>query len=512
MANYSENTKRLTKNTLLLYFRMIVTTIISLITARYTLLLLGVDDYGISNVVGGIMGFMAIVTATMTSASQRFLAFELGRNDIPQFQRVYNMLINVFACFCVAVVIIMELAGPYLVSEVLVIPDDRVYAAQCLFQFTIINFVLGTMIIPFQSAIIAHEKIGIYAYFTIIDVLFKLLAVVSLYFTPIDKLITYGLVTTLLYFCTFTINLLYCFLKLNGCRFQKYWDFTLFKKIASYSGWNMLGSTSYVMTTQGQTILINLFFGPIVNAAKAIADKINFIVSSFCTNFYMALSPQIVKSYANGDVEYTKKLVVHGSKFAYLLLLVLSVPLVVCMEDLLNLWLGKEQVSSEMIIFSRLVLGYSLINCLEPPLTQVIRATGNIKKYQIVIGLQTLLFIPFAWLVYELGAPAYSSMICLCAVYLIVLFSRIRIIKPIINLSITDYSVKVLLPLFMTTLLCAFCFLLNNVELPHIFVTICFRLIASFVISCSLVLMIGLSKHERGIAINYILKRFKQKK
>ena len=211
------NSKRIAKNTILLYFRMIVTTIVSLYTARLILRFLGVEDYGISNVVGGLIGFMSILTSTMTSATQRFLSYDLGTGNIQQYKCTYSMLIYIYAIFCIFCVLLMEMIGPYCIQKYLVIPPDRLIAAQWLFQFTIVNFIFATISIPMTSSIVAYEKMGVYAYFTFIDVFFKLVAVLALYLTPIDKLITYGLTTSCFQIVTNFIIFYYCRKHLEGC-------------------------------------------------------------------------------------------------------------------------------------------------------------------------------------------------------------------------------------------------------------------------------------------------------
>lgn len=230
MQKQTANNKRIVRNTFLLYFRMIVTTAVSLFTARLMLQLLGIEDYGINNVVGGIIGFMSIITSTMTSATTRFLAYDLGKNDIKQYRQTFSMLINIFAIFCFISIIILEFVGPYFIQEYLVIPNTRLYAAQWIFQFSIITFIISTMAIPFTASIVSYERMDIYAYFAFIDVFFKLLAVVALYLTPIDKLITYGLITLLMSVASNAILFVFCVKKLNGCKYYKYWDKQLFYK------------------------------------------------------------------------------------------------------------------------------------------------------------------------------------------------------------------------------------------------------------------------------------------
>lgn len=506
MTDISENNRRIAKNTILLYFRMIVTTIVSLITARLMLQLLGIEDYGIYNVVGGIIGFMAIITSTMTSATMRFLAYDLGREDITQFSQTFSMLINIFGIFCLISTILMEFIGPYIIQIHLVIPSERLFAAQCIFQFTILTFILSTMAIPFTAAVVSYERMDIYAYFTYIDVFFKLLAVVVLYITPIDKLITYGTITLLMSIATNTIIYFYCFKKFEGCKYIKIWDIPLLKKISSYAGWNMFGSVTTVMNSQGQAILLNIFFGPIINAAKAIADKVNQITYSFCQNFYMAVNPQLIKSYAIGDLEYTKKLLIKSSKISFFLYSIVAIPLIFNMEYILKLWLGAEQVSISMIYFCQLTLLMSFSSSLESPITQTVRATGNIKNYQIIIGLQTLTFIPICYIAFKCGANAFFSMIILCIIYWITLVSRIFFLVKILPITIKEYLHYVILPTIgILVITSSIILLLNNI--PIIENQQFLKLLYSPIIVLIIVYNLGLSASEK----KYIIDQIKQK-
>lgn len=505
--NQSRNSKRIAKNTMLLYIRMLITTIVSLFTARLTLQLLGVEDYGINNLVSGIIGFMGIVTGTMTSATQRFLAFDLGKNDIVQYRKTYSMLLNIFFIYSLFGAICLEIVGPYVIQHYLVIPPDRLVAAQWVFQFTIINFILATINIPQTASIVSYEKMNIYAYFTFIDVFFKLLVVYSLYVTPFDKLITIGFLTTLMSLVTNGVTYLYCVKKLNGCRYKLYWNYLLFKKIFSYAGWNLFGSITGVMNQQGQAILLNLFYGPVVNAAKAVADKVNSIITSFSVNFYMAVTPQIIKNYASGNIEYMRKIVLSSSRYAFFLLYCLSLPLIANMKAVLFLWLGREQVNYEMVRFCQLLLVYSLINALEQPITQSIRATGKIKKYQIQVGILTLMFIPICYIAFKCGLPAYSSMIILSLIYFVVQFVRVYIVKEIINISIFMYIKKVLLPIIFVVIVSSvttsFINRLGNSDIVDVFCKVILELICTLVV----VFLIGISKQERSLICTYIRKR-----
>lgn len=504
MPDRSANNNRIAKNTVLLYVRMMVTTVVSLFTARLTLRLLGVEDYGIYNVIGGIIGFMSILTATMTSATQRFLSFDLGKGDLSQYKKNYSMLLNIFMIFSMIVVVLMELVGPYFIRHYLVIPPERMFAAQLCFQFTIINFVLATVNIPQNASIVAYEKMGIYAYFTFLDIFTKLAAVLVLYITPVDRLVSFAALTCLMTLVTNAIIYIYCNRKLEGCQYVKYWDSTQFKKLASYAGWNLFGSTSSVLATHGQSILLNMFFGPVVNAAKGIADRIYGIVYSFSSNFYMAVTPQIIKTYAAGETDYTKNLVLTSSKYSYYLLGIIVFPLMFNMKPVLEVWLGKDMVSLEMILFAKLELAKSLIFVLEPPITMAVRATGDIKKYQICVGINTLMFLPICYVAFICGLPAYSSVIILGLIYFYVQFIRVWLVRKVINVNMKEYFQKVMSPLFYTTaLICALALAISRFGGETLAMVIA-RITAIFIISMACFYLLGLSRNERSYAVGLV--------
>ena len=418
------------------------------------------------------------------------------------------MLINIFGVFSIATVVLLELTVPLLISNYLVIPSNRLVAAHWVFQFSIISYVFSTMTIPYTSSIIAYERMNVYAYFTIVDVFGKLAILAALFYSPIDRLITFSLLSTCI---TCIVNIwivLYGKFKLPGCLYSKYWDSSLFKRMSSFAGWNLFGSASWVLNNQGQAIILNLFFGPVVNAAKAVADRINQIIVSFCNNFYMAVNPQITKTYASGNFGLTKNLVLTSSKLSFFLMLVLCLPVQFNMRGLLYLWLGETQVSEEMILFSIWVLCFTLINSLETPLSQTIRATGNIKRYQIQIGVQTLSFLPVTYICFCLGCPAYYSMIVLCSVYLIAHFSRIRIVGPIINMNFYEYTKNVFFPIIRVTPCCMALLYCATYFVSTSILTLIIRITISFAIVLATVLIFGLSKKERMFVYSFIRNKW----
>ena len=496
------NSRRIIKNTILLYIRMIVVTVVSFFTVRITLQILGVEDYGIYNVVGGVVAFLNIISSTMSSASQRYLAFDLGKNDKNSFQNTYSLLILVYFVLSSFIIIVGEVLGPWIISTYLKIPVERLAAAQWVYQFSLLSFCITLVSTPYQSSIIAYERMGVFAFIGLFDAIGKLVVTCLLFFVHYDKLVFYGLLILLISVANFIIQYLYCRCKLQGCKYRYYWNKEYLKEIVGYTGWNLFGATSSTLNTAGISLVLNMFFGPLVNAAKGIADRINGIVVSFSVNFYQAIAPQIVKTYASGDQERSKMLVYSSSKLSFFLLFILSLPIICVMPLLLNIWLGVDSVTSDMVVFSRLILIYSLVNVFELPITMLIRATGNIKKYQIYVGIITLSTIPVCVILFYLGFPAFWSLIALTIVYFIAWIVRLLIAREQVGLSIRHYFYTVITPIIGVLLVsigvtfCLFFFLGLNDAILFLF---------AFCVACFTVWAIGLNKSERQLLINKIV-------
>jgi len=500
----SENNKRIAKNTLLLYFRMILVSVVSLFTTRIMLEQLGVENFGIYNVVGGIVGFLGMLNGSMTSATQRFLAFELGSGDVKSYNRVFSMLLTIFVTLSVVLMLIAVAIGPWLINDFIVIPGEKRNVAMWVYYFSVVTFFVSLIAIPYMSSIIAHEKMGIYAFMSFIEVIFKLLLVYVLYISAFDKLLTYGFLTMCVAFMITMCYCVYCIYKIKGCKFHFLWEKALFRQLLSYIGWNLFGSVTTILNYQGQTLVLNLFFGPLVNAAKAISDKINGIVGSFSSNFFMAVRPQIIKSYASGDHAYMFKLINRSSKFSFYLLFLVTLPLIILMQKILTLWLGANQVTNNMIVFSQLMLVFSLVNVFESPITTVIQATGNIKKYEIVIGCGTLLLLPICYYLFTIGFPAYYSLIVLILIYAVAQIFRLLIAKQQVGLSIRYYCCNVFLPVIKSSIpATAMSYYLCNF-FSNNFVGLIYSVITCVLISLLFVFYLGLNKSERNTSIYFV--------
>lgn len=505
--NVTQNNKRIAKNTAYLYIRMLFTAFLSLYTARLILKNLGVEDFGIYNVVGGIVTFMGFLNATLSSATQRFLTYNLGLNDSTRFRQTFSLLINIYLIFCAVALIILEIAGPIYISHYMTIPPERVNAAQWVFQFSLLSFICNTITVPHRSSIIAYEKMGMYAYIGIAEAVLGFVAVIVLPFIEYDHLILYGFLMFVFQLGIAMILVFYCRYNLPDCRYRRYWSTSYFKELLSYSGWNLFGSISSVLILQGQAIVLNHFFGPVVNAAKAVADRVNSLVSQFSNNFYMATTPQIIKSYAAGDIDYMRSLVLNSSRYSFIMLLIISAPLYVVMDSFLNLWLGEEQVTGDMVKFCQWTIISLLINILEQPITMAIRATGNIKKYQIYVGIITLSFLPLCIIIFLFGVPAYYSMILLSLVLMVAIVVRVFILSPIINITPLQYFKEVIIPILRIVAVVIVTISIFEVLLTHFPI----NWIINFGIILFMVTMIsyciGLTNKERAFVKNIIRKK-----
>ena len=435
------NNKRIAKNTMILYVRMFVVMLISLFTSRVILKTLGVEDFGIFNVVGGVVMMMNVVNGAMSVSTQRYLTFELGKNDYAQFAKTFSMCMNIFFLLCILILVIGETIGLWFMNTYLVIPLERIEAANWVYQFALLSCMCTLLNNPYNATIVSHERMNVYAYIGIAEVVFKLAIVYILLIIPIDKLATYGALT---FISSLTITLIYrwyCVKHFSEARYLFYWDSKLFKQLASYSGWNLFGSLSGVTKGQGLNILINIFFGPSVNAARGIAYQVNGVVHSFFTNFYTAVRPQITKYYAQDNKEDMFKLVFNSSKMSFFLILFVSMPLVIEAPFVIQLWLG--QMPEYVVPFVRLIIVITAIDSMSTPLMTAIHATGNNRLYQFTVGMIMIMTLPVSYFFLKLGYSPISVFVISLALSVLSLFVRLIIAHKQIGLPFIKYTVQV---------------------------------------------------------------------
>ena len=416
-----KNNKRIAKNTFVLYVRMLFLMAISLYTSRVILEALGVEDFGVYNVVGGFVALFGILCKSLSSAASRFLNFEMGRGDKDRLTKVFSTTLTIHVVLAVIIAVLAEGVGFWFVNNKLVISPDRLYAANWVFLFSVLTFCFNLVTVPYHAAIIAHERMKVFAYIGIFEGIGKLLICYLLFFSPIDRLIIYGILMFLIQLIVCLMNLIYCRKFFPECEYHFVREKGIFKEIFGFASWNMIGSSSAILRNQGNNILINLFFGPVVNAARAVANQVLHAVHAFVENFFIALKPQITQSYANGNWSYMMTLIFQGSRLAYYMLLFLCMPILLNTDYLLHLWL--KTVPDYSVSFVQLTLIFTMIESVSSPLITAQLATGKIRNYQLVVGGLQIMNVPISYIILKLGGvpetilyvTIFISVCCLCA-------------------------------------------------------------------------------------------------
>lgn len=492
------------KNAGMLYFRMLLTMAVTLYTSRVVLQTLGVEDFGIYHVVAGFVTMLGFLHGAMSSATQRFLAFELGKPGEKDMRGIFSMSMNIHILIALVVLLFGETLGIWFLNYHLTIPPERIEAARWVFHLALLSFMVTIISVPYNALIIAHERMGVFAWVSIIDVTLKLLVVFMLGWFGIDTLILYGLLSFIVVVLVFMIYRGYSRTQLDESRFRFYWDGQLFKVMLSYTGWNLWGNLAAVMSGQGVNVLLNIFFGPTINAARTISTQASGALNSFVQSLQMAVNPQIIKSYASNEKEYMYKLVCYGAKYNFFLILILSLPILNNTEEVLTLWLGV--VPEYTVTFTKLMLINILVDSLSPSLMTAAQATGRIKVYQIVVGGLLLLNIPLSYFILKLGYEPQSVFIVGIGLSLMALAARVRIISDLISMKPSRYIIETILPVifvgcavFLSNLLIVN---LVNYSKSNILVSI----ICSWILVAIMVLIFGLKKNERLLVIKTISK------
>lgn len=493
----ASNNKRIAKNTILLYFRMFVMMAVGLFTSRVILDALGASDYGIYNVVGGLVTMFSVLTGAMSVATSRFLTFALGVGDSKQLRKTFVTAVNIHLLIAAAMIVIAEVAGIWFLNNKLNIPAERMGAANIVLQFSIATFVINLINVPYTSSIISHERMGIYAYFTLYDVFVKLL-----YVSPIDRLVIYALLLCLANLTTQIIYWIYCKRKFEECRYSFCMDKTLLKKMFGFIGWAFWGNAAVVVKDQGMTLLLNIFCGTLVNAAQGVANQVNAMVNRFVTNFMTAVEPQITKQYAAGEYESMNKLIIRSTKFSAFLMLLLIVPIIVNIDDLLGLWLVEVPLHTSS--FVSLILFYSFVDCFTTGLITGILANGKIKIYEIALTIIYAVNIACAYVILKLGMSPEALYGLLIFFKVIVFITQLILGRRMFALPLSVYirsMLRYVLPVLALGIILIF--------IPwHLFDNIIARMASSvFIVETILlssVMLIGLENNERAFIYNKV--------
>lgn len=443
MTGPTLNNKRIAKNTILLYVRLILTMAISLYTSRIVLNILGVVDFGIYNAVGGVVGMIAFLNSTMSAATQRFLSYEIGKKDYKQFSKVYSITIQTHLLIAILVVVFAETIGLWFVFNKMNFPIDKMDSVFWVYQFSVFTVAISIIQVPYNASIIAFEKMNIFAYISILDICLKLLSALLLYYIDFDKLVLYSL---FIFIASIVIRLFYIYYVkkyLKECKFVFCKDVKLGKAILTFAGYNIIAHFSLIARNQGNSILLNVFFGPIINASNAVATQVRNAIDYFTQSFVVAVNPQIVKSYATNDLDGMRSLVYKSSKYSFLLLILLDIPLLFETDFIIKSWLGTTPTHA--VLFCRLMIIGSLVDALSGTLVYGALATGNVKRYQFTMGTISLLNIPISYFMLRIGYKPEITIIISIFLSFISLFIRLILLHSLIGISIKIYMRRVIL-------------------------------------------------------------------
>jgi O-antigen/teichoic acid export membrane protein len=479
--------------------------LVTLYTSRVILNTLGVEDFGIYNVVGGVVTMFAFFNSAMSSATQRFLSYEIGKGDFVQLRKTFNATQIIHFGIAVFIFILAETVGLWLVKKYLVIPPQRMEAALWVFHFSVLSFMVTVIQVPYNATIIAHERMNVYAYVSIVEVLLKLLIVFMLTWVAYDKLKLYGLLHFAVMFLIALTYRIYTLKYFEETKFEIVKDKKLYEKLIKFSGWNLFENFALIAKGQGVNVVLNMFYGPLINAAQGISNQLGNAVNSFVSNFQMAVKPQIIKSYASKEKEYMTSLLFKSTKLSFYLILILATPLILEIKQVLKLWL--KIVPSYTSTFAVLILIISIIISLSGPMKTAVQATGKIVHYQIVVGTLQILILPISYLFLKMGYSPEITLYIAIVIEVITLLFRLYFLKTLIDFPVLLFVKEVL---FKNTLILLLSFSIpfivrNSMEenILRLLLIICLSTFWNVII----IYNIGLNKTERKIISTEMKRR-----
>lgn len=512
MEDSVTNKKKIARNTILLYVRMFFVLCIQLYTSRVVLQALGVEDYGIYNVVGGIVTMFSFLNVALGSSTQRYITFYLGKGNLNELQEVFSNCMFIHAMLAVVIIVLSETVGLWFLYNKMVIPAERMIAAFWVFQMSIITTVVLIFSTPYNATIIAYEKMSAFAYISIFEVILKLLTAFILLFSKWDNLVLYAVLTVAAQLIVRFIYVHYCNRHFSTTKIVYRFNKQLFRSMTSFIGWNVWGGLSNVLYSQGLNILLNMFFGPVINAARGIAVQVQSVVQQFSFNLQTAINPQITKSYATGELESMRDLVYRCSRYTFFLLLIISLPIFLETSVLLQLWLTT--VPEWTVAFTRIMLCIIMVDSVAAPLMTSSAATGNVKLYQTVIGGTMLLIVPVSYLFLKLGYNPSIVFFVHLAFCLITFVLRLFIVRPMIQLSIREYIKVALWPCFKSGVLAIIIPTILYVLLPNTLANGFLVLLSSILFSIIAVYLLGITHNERAfinqkisLVFSFIIKK-----
>lgn len=503
----SGNNKRIAKNTIFLYIRMGIMLIVQFYTSRVVLNVLGVHDFGLWSVIASFIISFSFISGPLTTATQRFMNFDIGKGG-ENLSKIFNLSLQIYIAIGFIMFLLLETAGVWFLNNRLTIDPEKMITANWTFQFAILSFVTTFIRLPYESAIIAYERMSFYAVICVLEAILLLGIVYLLLFpTNIDRLVLYGV---LMFVSKFVIALcykFYCNAKFECTKFHLTWDRSIFLQIIRFSGWNLFGAMASASSTQGLNVLLNLFFGVVVNASYGIASQVGAGIKTFVNNFQKAVNPQIVKSYASGDIDYLHNLLCMSGKYSFFLLFALVCPVMFNMDFILNFWLGND-IPAYASVFCNMMLLQMLIVCFGDPIDTAVFATGNIRNYQLILSMLVSLNILISYFLFKMGFNPEAALFVKCMVEVLILTARLLFVRGAIDISLKYYTTKTLLPaVTVAAITSVIMFVINDFIICEIawikFASSC----TSFLLIYGVILwFIGLSRKERLSISDSLLK------
>lgn len=493
--NSQSSNKRIAKNTLMLYVRTIFVMVVSLFTSRVVLQALGVDNYGIYSVVGGVVAMFSLLSGSLSSAISRFITFELGKNDRSRLKTIFCTSVNVQIIMAAIVLIVGEIVGLWFLNTTMNIPEGRQVASNWVFQMSLMTFFINLLCIPYNASIIAHEKMSAFAYVSILEVVLKLVIVYMLYVSPFDKLIAYSVLLAIVQFVICLVYRLYCKRHFEETAYHFIWDKSVLKEIFSFASWNFLSNIGIVFNTQGINILINIFFGVATNAARGIATQVETAVMQFVNNFTVAVNPQITKSFAAGNTQDVYRLVCDGARISFFLMIVLCLPIIMETEQVLSIWL--VEIPEHTTNFIRLTFIGSLINAIGLSGATACLATGRIKKYSIIISSVIWFLFPLTWIAYCIGLPIESTYVLFIIVYAIADIVRLFLMRGLIGFPVMLFFTEVIQKMIIITIASVIVPLIIVYYLPQSYFRLFLSIFSSLFCTTIFIYFLGLKSNEK---------------
>lgn len=509
MTQPKTSNSRILKNTVMLYFRMALLMVISFYTSRVVLNALGVDDYGIYNVVGGIVAMFSFVNSSMTVASNRFLAFAIGKDDVSLLKRTYSTSVIIHAGVSLLVVVLGETAGLWYFYHWLNVPESSRVAAMWVYQLSIVSAVISINNVPIMALVTAHEDMTAYAYVSLLEGFLKLGIAFLLSVTVLGNLTAYAIMMALASAMVIAVWRIYAHRKYPHCRFTGKFDKPLFKELYGFIGWQLVGGLSWILRNQGVSLVLNFFFGPALNTARALAVQVNGGITGLVGNFQMATNPQLVKNYAAGDLNAMQLLLFRSSKMSFMLLFVAAFPVLIEAEPLLRLWL--KEIPDFALLFVQLIIIATLIDSLSGTMQHTALATGKIKKYTQIVTTILLSDILFVYIAFRMGFPPEAMIYVEMVIYFMAFIARLLISRKLYGLSISGFLRHVTQREVLVVASSAAVFLLMRLACGEHHLNFIIEFIALFAVGALSCAFIGLTRQERQWAFSLISSRLRRK-